>query len=147
MELASAAVNAPSPPGAVPIENRSAPRLAAALVPSITGLRLSPHGIDAKLVNISATGLLAECGLRLKVGSAVALSFEGTFTLSSTAARVVRCAVAAMSSNGGLLYHVGVHFDAPIAVDEPTGVPKTKTIPDAAPSEPAPVRVVVRNRW
>src|SRR5207244_8575456 len=107
MELASAAVNAPSPPGAVPIENRSAPRLAAALVPSITGLRLSPHGIDAKLVNISATGLLAECGMRLKVGSAVALSFEGTFTPASTAARVVRCAVASRSSNGGLLDLVG----------------------------------------
>src|SRR5439155_17679752 len=142
MEMASVALNAQPTPADPPVENRTARRFVAALVPSITGLRLSPHGIDAKLVNISATGLLAECGMRLKVGSAVALSFEGTFTLSSTAARVVRCAVAAMSSNGGLLYHVGVHFDAPIAVDEPTGVPKTKTIPDAAPSEPAPVRVV-----
>src|SRR5256712_14206071 len=101
MELASATLNTQSVPVDVPVELRSAPRFAAALVPSITGLRLSPHGIDAKLVNISATGLLAECGMRLKVGSAVALSFEGTFTPASTAARVVRCAVASMSSNGG----------------------------------------------
>ena len=147
MEMASVALNAQPTPADPPVENRAARRFAAALVPSITGLRLSPHGIDARLVNISATGLLAECGMRLKVGSAVALSLEGTFTPSSKAGRVVRCAVAAMSSNGGLLYHVGVHFDAPIALNEPTGVANTKTIPEPVPSEPAPVHVVVRNRW
>ena len=145
MEMASAALSVQPVP--VRVELRAAPRFAAALVPAITALRLSPHGIDAKLVNISATGLLAECGMRLKVGSAVALSFEGTFTPASTAARVVRCAVASMSSNGGLLYHVGVHFDAPIAFEEPSGTAKTKVTPEAAPPESAPVRVVVRNRW
>jgi hypothetical protein len=147
MDIASAALNVEPTPPTPPVELRSAPRFAAALVPSITGLRLSPHGIDAKLVNISATGLLAECGMRLKVGSAVALSFEGTFTPASTAARVVRCAVASMSSNGGLLYHVGVHFDARIPLEDPSGTAKTKTIPEATPPESAPVHVVVRNRW
>jgi hypothetical protein len=145
MEIASAALNGQSTPA--PVELRTAPRFAAALVPAITGLRLSPHGIDAKLVNISATGLLAECGMRLKVGSAVALTFEGTFSPSSAAARVVRCAVASMSSSGGLVYHVGVHFDAPLAFEEPTGMAKTKATPDVAPPDSTPVHVVVRNRW
>src|SRR5437899_11818599 len=113
--MASVALNAqPTPADPPPVENRTARRVAAALVPSITSLRLSPHGTDARLVNISATGLLAECGMRLKVGSAVTLSFEGKFEPSSAAARVVRCAVAAMGKGGGLLYHVGLHFNARI---------------------------------
>jgi len=145
MEVASAALNAQPVP--VPVEHRAAPRFAAALVPAITGLRLSPHGIEAKLVNISTTGCLAECGMRLKVGSAVTLSFGGTFEPSSATARIVRCAVAAMSHNGGLLYHVGIVFDARIALDEPSGTAKTKTIPEATMPAPTPDRIVVRNRW
>jgi hypothetical protein len=143
MEMAPSAPNAPVPESA-PVENRAAPRFAAALVPSIKGLRLSPHGIDARLVDISTTGLLAECGIRLKVGSAVTLSFGGTFKPSSAEGRVVRCAVAAMGHNGGLVYHVGVAFDAGIAL-EPTGM--AKIVSQAAPPESAPVRGVVRNRW
>src|SRR5438445_11664524 len=112
MEMASVALNAQPTPADPPVENRAARRFAAALVPSITGLRLSPHCIDARLVNISATGLLAECGMRLKVGSAVALSFEGTFTPASTAARVARCAEAAISINGARPSHSHVHIDA-----------------------------------
>jgi hypothetical protein len=145
MDMASAALNVQPVP--VPVEHRAAPRFAAALVPAITGLRLSPHGIDAKLVNISATGILAECGIRLKVGSALTLSFGGTFEPSSITARVVRCAVAAMSRDGGLLYHVGVHFDARIALNEPSGTAKTMTIPEATMPEATPERVAVRNRW
>ena len=158
-------------PGAVspPVENRAAARIAAALVPTITGLRLSPYGTGATLVNISATGLLAECGIRLKPGSAVTLMFEGTFAPPSVPARVVRCAVAAMGNSGGLVYHVGVAFDAPIALGAAPAVPKaapktaTKTATHAATPaatlavpkteaeppmpEPTPVRGVVRNRW
>ncbi len=114
-----------------PVENRAAPRSAAALVPSVTGLHLSPHGADATLVNISATGLLAECRIRLKTGSTVTVSFEGTFEPSSAAGRVVRCSVATMSKNGGLLYHVGIAFDGRIALKKAAETEKT----------------VVRNRW
>lgn len=145
MEMASAALNVQPVP--VPVEHRAAPRFAAALVPAITGLRLSPHGIDAKLVNISATGVLAECGMRLKVGSAVTLSFGGTFEPSSVTARVVRCAVAAMSRDGGLLYHVGIAYDARIPLNEPSGTAKTKMIPEPMMPEAIPERVVIRNRW
>ena len=52
-------------------ENRDAPRRPASAVPSITGLRISPHGVDATLVNISESGVLAECGERLKPGDTV----------------------------------------------------------------------------
>jgi hypothetical protein len=37
-------------------DQRSAVRRPAASVPGITGLRFSPHGIQATLVNISETG-------------------------------------------------------------------------------------------
>jgi hypothetical protein len=131
--------------GSPPVEKRAAPRFAAALVPSITSLRVSPHGTDAKLVNISATGLLAECGVRLKVGSAVTLTFEGTFEPSSVPARVVRCAVAAMGKGGSLLYHVGVMFNARIPLDV-AGATPTPT-PVATMPEAVVVHAAVRNRW
>jgi hypothetical protein len=125
-----------------PAENT---RLAAALVPSITGLRLSPHGAEATLVNISTTGLLAECDIRLKVGSPLTVLFEGAFKPTSASGRVVRCAVAAMGKNGRLLYHVGVAFDNPIPLAEATATPKTeREVPSPGP---ASVRAVVRNRW
>ena len=127
-----------------PVENRASTRFAAALVPTITNLRLSPHGTDAVLVNISETGLLAECGMRLKVGSAVTVSFEGTFQPSAAPGRVVRCAVAAMGKGGGLLYHVGIAFNAAIALDLAAGTPEPMSA--AAPDVP-PVATTVSNRW
>jgi hypothetical protein len=60
-------------------EHRSAVRRPAASVPGITGLRISPHGVQAVLVNISETGLLAECGERITTNRAVTVLFEGTF--------------------------------------------------------------------
>ncbi len=126
-----------------PVENRAAPRFLAAAVPSVTGLRLSPHGTDAMLVNISTTGLLAECGMRLKVGSAVTVSFEGTFQPSTAAGRVVRCAVAAMGKGGALLYHVGIAFIASIPLEAAAGAPE----PLEAAEESVPAQTVVCNRW
>jgi hypothetical protein len=131
-------------------EKRSAPRVPASLVPSITGLRLSPHGAEAKLVDISTTGLLAECTSRLKVGSSVAVLFEGQFTIASIVGRIARCSVAAMGKDGVLRYHVGISFNKPIALDVPVpaaaAVPSTTAVPvDVAAAAPAPA--VVRNRW
>ena len=77
-----------SPPAPVRTEDlREAPRRAAHEVPSITGLRISPPGVDATLVNISPSGLLAECSERLKAGRAVSVVFEGTFEPRSVEAR------------------------------------------------------------
>jgi len=130
---------------APPVENRAAPRFVAALVPSITGLRVSPHGTDATLVNISETGLLAECPVRLKVGGAVTMTFEGTFEPASVPARVIRCAVAAMGKGGSLLYHVALSFDSRIPLG--TGAAPTSSKPEPMTAEAVPVHAVVRNRW
>jgi hypothetical protein len=134
-------------------EKRSAPRFPASQVPSITGLRLSPHGAEARLVDISTTGLLAECTSRLKVGSSVAVLFEGQFTIPSIVGRIARCSVAAMGRDGVLRYHVGISFNKPIALD--VAVPEPPPLQAAEPSatvEPpvqaaAPGAAEVRNRW
>jgi len=91
-------------------EQRSALRRPAALVPGITGLRISPHGIQAALVNISETGLLAECGERITTNSAVTVFFEGTFDPRSIEGRIARVSVSAMGRDGRLQYHVGIAF-------------------------------------
>jgi hypothetical protein len=133
-------------------EKRSAPRRPASHVPSITGLRLSPHGAEAKLVDISLTGLLAECTSRLKVGSSLAVLFEGAFTISSVVGRVARCAVATMGRDGVLRYHVGISFNQPIVLEpEPEPVvarmapAETSIDSDVPVSVPAPH--ALRNRW
>ena len=139
---------------AVAVEKRHAPRLLASQVPSITGLRLSPHGAGATLVNISGSGLLAECTVRLKTGSAVTVLFEGDFSPASVASRVARCAVSAMGSDGLLRYHIGIAFIAPIAVDdglarEPAPAEKPPALAESGAPTPAstPVPTGVRNRW
>jgi hypothetical protein len=118
-------------------------------VPSIKGLRISPPGFKATLVDISASGLLAEWGVGLKIGQAVTVDFEGTFSPQSLAAQVVRSAVASMTS-GGVRYHVGLSFTAPIAFeDDPRPPPKISaeevavkaTVADPLPPDD------VENRW
>src|SRR5262245_14845504 len=104
-------------------EKRSAPRRPGSHVPTITGLRLSPHGAEAKLVDISTTGLLAECTSRLKVGSSVAVLFEGGFSSAPVVGRIARCSVAAMGRDGVLRYHVGIAFNKPIVLDRSVADP------------------------
>src|SRR5262249_16455174 len=129
-------------------ENRSAPRRSGAAIPSITGLRISPHGVEAKLVNISETGVLAECGERLKPGSAVTVVFEGTFTPRTMEGRVARNSLASMGPDGRLRYHVGIAFAKPISLpaeEEPEieseGAPPAAAMA-AAPELAAPTPVV-----
>lgn len=130
-------------------EKRSATRRPASRVPSITGLRLSPHGAEAKLVDISTTGLLAECTSRLKVGSSVAVLFEGGFIVSSAVGRIARCAVASMGRDGVLRYHVGISFNQPIALEPETEPvePIEAAAPDSALPAAVPIPQVLRNRW
>jgi hypothetical protein len=162
----------PEPPDAAAAggtEKRNAPRHPASDVPSITGLRLSPHGAEASLVNISTTGLLAECAVRLKTGSTVTVQFEGTFTPATVQGRVARCSVSRVSNTGMLIYHVGLAFDEAIRLPEEleraeaamvetpapaaaaVQVPETPVVetPAAAPAPPAVehVRPTLRNRW
>ena len=128
-------------------EARSASRLPASLVPSITAVRLSPHGADATLLNISASGVLVECATRFRLGTAVTAVFEGTFSPSSVEGRVARSCVATMNKNGVLRYHIGIAFNKPIPLQEaPTAAVRQ---PEATPQTPSatPARSVVSNRW
>ena len=130
-------------------EHASAPRQPASAVPSIKGLRISPPGFKATLIDISPSGLLAEWGVALKIGQAVTVDFEGTFSPQSLAAHVVRSAVASMTS-GGVRYHVGLAFTAPIAFgDKPPAPGETSAEDDAvqaAVTDP-PTPDDIENSW
>jgi len=110
-------------------EQTAAPRQPASAVASIKGLRISPPGFKATLLDISATGLLAEWGVALKLGQAVTVDFEGTFSPPSFEAHVVRSAVASMAS-GGVRYHIGLAFTAPIAFEDKAPPPETSAEED-----------------
>jgi hypothetical protein len=99
------------------VEHRSAPRLPASTVPGIKGVRLSPHGSEATLLNISASGILVECTSRLRLGTAVTTVFDGTFSPATIEGRVARSSVANVSKKGVLQYHIGIAFNKPIAFD------------------------------
>jgi hypothetical protein len=133
---------ATSPAGSGGEENRDAPRRPASAVPSITGLRISPHGVEAVLVNISDSGVLAECSERLKPGSAVTVVFEGTFTPRNAEGRVARNTVSSMGKDGRLRYHVGISFTKPISLG-----PDESTPEKPAPEGPVLVQPQARNRW
>jgi len=136
----------PGPPRQV--EHSAASRRPASAVPSIKGIRISPPGFKATLVDISASGLLAEWGVALRVGQAVTVNFEGTFSPQSVGAQVVRSAVASMTP-GGLRYHVGLAFAAPIALEDKPPPPETGAEDGPAPAavaDPPPPDDLV-NRW
>jgi len=143
---------APAPPSA---ENRNAVRHPASAFPTITGLRISPHGADAVLVNMSTTGLLAECGERLQPGSAVTVSFDGTFTPKAIGGRVARSTVASVGGDGRLRYHVGITFTRPIVLNIAAVEASHESGSSNGPTEAAGSEVVkpklvvpaVRNRW
>ena len=128
-------------------EHSPAPRRPASAVPSIRGLLISPPGSSATLVDISASGLLAECGVPLRIAQAVTVNFEGTFAPQSVEAQVVRSSVASMTS-AGVRYHVGFAFTAPIAFEDKSP-PETGAENGPAPAalaDPPPPSALV-NRW
>jgi hypothetical protein len=149
---AEAATRSPEP--GVPVEARSAPRLPASAVPGITGVRLSPHGADATMLNISTTGVLVECTSRLRIGTAVTTLFDGTFSPSSVEGRVSRSTVSNMSKDGVLRYQIGIAFLSPIALELAVAAPNRQ--PEATSQTPSetspassemPLPPVLSNRW
>ena len=125
-------------------EHSAAARRPASAVPSIEGLRISPPGFKATLIDISERGLLAEWGLVLKIGQAVTVDFEGTFSPQSLAAQVVRTAVASMTPVG-VRYQIGLAFTTPIAFeDKPPSPPERSAENDAMQ---AAVADDIENRW
>ena len=136
-------------------DSRAAPRRPSTSVPEITGIRFSPHGIEATLVNISDSGLLAECEQQIKPGNAVTVAFSGTFEPKLMDGRVSRCVVSSIARNGKLRYHVAVSFGKSIGLPEEeqppaAGASAEPSTPAAAAAEsPAPAAPPppVRNRW
>lgn len=104
-------------------------------IKEITSLRFLPQGAPAQLVNMSATGLLAETQAKLQVGSPITVGFDGGFTPSTASGRVVRCEVAVMGRDGLLRYHIGIEFDTPLP------------FAGADDHAPASAEPQVRNRW
>jgi hypothetical protein len=136
-----------SPEPGARVEARSAPRVLASAVPAIKGIRLSPHGTDATLLNISASGALVECTSRLRLGTAVTTIFDGTFSPASVEGRVARSSVANVSKKGVLQYHIGIAFLSPIALEQAPAVaiPQPEAPPQAPSATPEPP--VIGNRW
>jgi hypothetical protein len=135
------------------IENRKADRRDASLVPTITAVRLSPQRTEARLINISTTGVLVECATRLQPGSSVTVIFEGGFTPSSVDSRVARSAVVAVTKGGGMRYQIGLAFKQPIELDElpltAAPEPPASVAGESSVSDPIAIvaRSVPRNRW
>jgi hypothetical protein len=116
-------------------DSRTAPRLLAADVPAIEGIRLSPYRAEAVLINISTLGILAECGMRLQPGTEVTVLFAGSFTPASVTGRVARTVIARIGT-GGIRYHVGIAFTQPIPLPEAPASAEPMTT--AAPAALAP---------
>jgi len=141
------------------VEARNAPRVPASAVPGIKGVRLSPHGTEATLLNISASGALVECTSRIRLGTAVTTVFEGTFSPATIEGRVARSSVANVSKKGVLQYHIGIAFNSRIAIGTPPAVEPVLAAANPQPQAPetagttppaqtaAPVPPVLRNRW
>jgi PilZ domain len=126
-------------------ERRMAPRYPASAVPSITGVRVSPGGGEAFLVNISTSGVLVRCTTKLPTGTPVTVTFEGSFQGGSIKGRVARCFVADIGRPVGLSYHIGIAFNESILfgiAGEHAEPPPVTPEPAAAEAKPALV-----NRW
>jgi hypothetical protein len=117
-------------------------------MPSITGLRLSPGGGEASLVNISSTGVLVRCPTKLPPGTAVTVTLDGTFSPSTIKGKVVRCFVADICRPAGLAYHIGIAFNQAIQLgdDEPKE-PVEDRGSEAAIPPPLVAPPVLVNRW
>jgi PilZ domain-containing protein len=127
-------------------ESRRSARKVAAVVPSITGVRLSPVGGEAVLVNISATGVLVRCMTRLRPDTAVNVVFEGGFAPASVPSRIVRSVVAQIDGSGKLWFDLGIAFRKTIAFDE---APAPIELPAPTPTlqDKTDVPALVVNRW
>jgi PilZ domain-containing protein len=124
-------------------------RRPASAVPSITAVRFMPQDTEARLINISSTGLLAESMGRMGVGTSLEVIFEGGFTPRSAMGRVARCEVAVMGTDALLRYHIAIEFDTPIAfADEAASQTPAQLEPQRGAAAASAARSEKpRNRW
>jgi hypothetical protein len=135
------------------MDERPARRYPASAFPEIRGVRLTPLGATAALVNLSASGILVECGSRAVADTAMTVHFDGSFSPASIESRVVRCEVAGIAPDGSLRYHIGLAFSGRITL--PVAAQDEVAECAAAPSAPlvaaaavaAEGSPVLRNRW
>ncbi|HUF25069.1 MAG TPA: PilZ domain-containing protein [Vicinamibacterales bacterium] len=138
----------PTAPEASPAED---PRHPASDVPAIKAVRISPPRTDAVLINISAGGILAECGTRFQPGVRVTVGFVGEFLPASVTGRVARSSIARIGPEG-VRYHVGIAFSAKIPLpDRPPAADTNATAaaeaaPEATSADAGDARPRV-NRW
>jgi hypothetical protein len=139
------------------IDERPARRYPASEFPEIHGIRLTPPGAAATLVNLSATGVLVECATRSLPGEVLTIHFAGTFKPATIESRVARCEVAGIAPDGSLRFQLGLAFITRIALAQDAGEAARKppaarsdvrlavvAEAAAAPKGPAPA---LRNRW
>ena len=129
------------------VEEGGTRRLNASLVPSITGVRLSPHGGETSLINISSSGVLVRSNTRLVPGTGVTVVFDGTFSPSSVVSRVARCSVTHIDSQGVLFYDVGIVFKEQITLEDGLVATQPRPEPEHQPLETQAVSTVRMNRW
>ena len=91
-------------------DRRGAPRHAADRLPWIKGVRVA-NIEDARLINVSSTGVLVQCRARLLPGNETVLQFVGSGNRFRVKGQVVRCEVAHVRAEGTLQYEVAVAFD------------------------------------
>jgi hypothetical protein len=128
-------------------------RYPASAFPEIQGIRLRPPGVDATLVNLSATGVLVECASRSLPGTLLTVAFTGTFSPALIECRVVRSEVVGIASDGSMRFHLGLAFSTRIALpnetenddDAPAAAPSAPPVADSAAA--AVAEPVLRNRW
>ena len=115
-------------------ERRVSTRVPAELVPTITGVRLSPFGGTSVLVNISTSGLLVKGDRRVLLGTALSISFAGSFSPATARGRVARCEVRSIEA-GVVWYDIAIAFDSAIPLEEPRKEALPNKVEVAARSE------------
>ncbi len=94
-------------------DRRRAPRLGRDAVPGIGSVTLYPRD-PAKLLNISATGLLVSCSRRLLPDSSAKFVLRSSDQDLIVTGRVVRSQVVAISGERGVAYETAIHTDAEV---------------------------------
>jgi hypothetical protein len=133
----------------LPAGETPAPRLHASVVPSITGVRITPGDAPARLVNISWSGALVECERRLRPGTEVTIHFAGTFQPAQVPSRVARVNVSGIGPTGALTFQIGLAFATPITLPNPAacGEATAPAVWPAAPTAYSQPQSALRNRW
>jgi hypothetical protein len=85
-------------------------------VPSVSSVKF-PWGLEARLLNISRTGLLFESGTRIPADSCEQLTLCGPGTEIHVPSCFVRSEVAIVSGLG-VKYHIAVMFSTPLELEE-----------------------------